>query len=99
MAIKKPTPPPPQPAERFHPGEYIREELEARGWSIETMVERSGLRRDLIEELIAESRPVTRLVALCLANAFGTGDVVWRNLQKCYDGEPRPTSPPPPKRL
>lgn len=95
MGSKKPTPPP-KAVERFHPGVYIREEMDARGWSIETMVEKSSISRDAIEEIIAGARSVTPIIAMCLGNAFGTSDQIWRNLQKAFDDEPRPTSPPPP---
>ncbi len=71
--------------ERFHPGEYIKDEMEARGWSNETMGERSQLGRDLLEEILSGHRRVTRLTALCLANAFGTTNQVWLNLQKQFD--------------
>ncbi len=73
--------------ERFHPGEYVADEMEARGWCIDTMVERSQLRRDLLEEILSGHRRVTRLTALCLGDAFGTGSEVWTNLQKSFDCE------------
>jgi len=72
-------------AEAFHPGEYVSEEMEARGWSIETMCERSGVRRDRMESIIACKWTLTLLDAHCLGNAFGTGPEVWRNLQTAYD--------------
>ena len=78
---------PPQ-AERFHPGEYVGDELKARGWSIETFCERSGLRRDLVDELIAGRRSVTRMTAFCLAQAFGSSEQTWLRLQKSYDEGP-----------
>jgi HTH-type transcriptional regulator/antitoxin HigA len=78
------------PAERFHPGSFVREEMEARGWSIETMVERSLLKRQYVEELIAERRDITPVVAHCLANAFGTGEQIWINLQDSWRNETRP---------
>jgi HTH-type transcriptional regulator/antitoxin HigA len=73
------------PAEVFHPGSFIKAEMFARGWSIETMCQRSGIRRDVIEEILAEKRPVTPVFAFCLATAFGTGHQVWSNLQKSFD--------------
>lgn len=72
-------------AEPFHPGEYIADEIEARGWSVETLCERAGFRRDLAEELLACKRPVTSVVAYCLAQAFGTDQRTWLNLQKAFD--------------
>ena len=79
-----------KPAEYFHPGEYIQEELEARGWTRATLAVTSGLDRRLIDELIAQKRGVTLLTAHCLGQAFGTGCAVWRNLQTTWDSrEPK----------
>jgi len=36
------------PAEAFHPGEYVADEIAARGWSLETLCEKSGLHRDFL---------------------------------------------------
>ena len=73
--------------DRFHPGEYVGDEMEERGWSIETMMERSQLRRDVIEEIIFGTRRVTRLTARCIGHAFGTGSQLWLDLQKSFDGK------------
>ena len=70
---------------RFHPGEYLRDELAVRCWSIETLVEKSGLGRDRLEEIMGEKRDLTRLDCLCLARAFSTSAETWRKLQDSYD--------------
>ena len=70
---------------RFHPGEYLRDELTERGWSIDTLCEMSGLRRNVVEELMAEKRNVTRLTAWRLAQAFGHRRQTWLNLQRSYN--------------
>ncbi len=72
---------------KYRPGELVKDEMEARGWSIETMVERSQLRRDTVEEIISGTRRVTLLTAVCLANAFGTSTEIWLNLQESFDGK------------
>ena len=74
-------------AERFHPGEYVADEIAARGWSLETFCARSGLQRHFAEELLAKQARVTWLVARCLARAFGVDASTWLRLQKAYDGE------------
>lgn len=74
-----------RPADYFHPGGYIAEELKERGWTRATLAVASGLDRRIIDELIAEKRSVTRLVAHCLDLAFGTGAQVWINLQATWD--------------
>lgn len=82
-------------AEAFHPGEYVADEIKARGWSIETLCERAGFRRDLAEELLAKRRPVTSIVAYCLSQAFGTDARTWLNLQIAFDEfQSRPTPEP-----
>lgn len=72
-------------AEAFHPGEYIADEIEARGWSRETLCKMSGLGPALVDELLAERRPVTSVVAYFLSKAFGTDAQTWVNLQKAFD--------------
>ena len=72
-------------AEYFHPGEYIAEELEARGWTRATLAIASGLDRRIIDELIAEKLAVTRMIACGLGLALGTSPQFWRNLQATWD--------------
>ena len=74
-----------KPAEVFHPGEYLADELSERGWSIGTFCSLSGLRSNVVEELIKGNRNVTRLTALCLANALGVKSQTWINLQRTFD--------------
>lgn len=73
----------------FHPGEFIADEINARGWSMDTAEKQIGLQRKLIEELIVGARPITRLVALCLSDAFGVDSQTWLNLQKRFDEMPK----------
>lgn len=73
------------PCEPFHPGEYIREEIDARGWSKLNFAHRSGLGVGYIEELLAEEKPITLLTAYRISRAFGTDPVFWLNLQAAYD--------------
>ena len=68
--------------ERFPVCEYLRDELEARGWSVETFCERTGLRRDVAEELLAGSRSITKLTALCLEHGLGCRAATWLRLQE-----------------
>lgn len=72
-------------AEIYHPGVFVKDEMETRGWSMETMVERSMLGREGIEEVIAGHRRVTPVYAHGLSLAFGTSKQMWMNLQKSYD--------------
>ncbi len=74
------------PAELFPPAVFIREEMEVRGWSIETLAEKSQIKRQKIEEILSENYPVTPIYAMCLANAFGTSKEFWLNLQRAWNG-------------
>ncbi len=70
--------------EAFHPGEYIREEAEARGWSSSDLADILGYERNVISDLLTGRRSVSPLMAKALGDAFGTGAQVWLNLQAAY---------------
>ena len=72
------------PAEVFPPGEFIREEIEARNWSQAEFAEILGRPPRLVSELIAGKRAVTPETAKGLAAAFGTSAQVWLNLESSY---------------
>lgn len=69
---------------RFHPGEFVKEELEARGWTIEDLAYKSELNAAGLREIISGNRKITPVYALGLANAFGTSKDIWLNLQHLY---------------
>jgi HTH-type transcriptional regulator / antitoxin HigA len=72
------------PAEVFPPGEFIREELEARGWSQSDLAEILGRPPRLVSELIGGKRALTPETARGLAQAFGTSAELWLNLESSY---------------
>jgi len=72
------------PAEVFPPGEIIREEIEARGWSQVEFAEILGRPPRLVSELIAGKRAITPETAKGLAAAFGTSAQLWLNLESSY---------------
>jgi plasmid maintenance system antidote protein VapI len=69
------------PAEKFPPSDYIREEMDARGWRVEDLAEQADWTTALTSEVLA-GRKVTRLIAYGLAQAFGTSLQLWTNLQE-----------------
>ena len=71
-------------AEAFPPGDFIEEELEARGWSQAYLADAMGQDDEIIAELIDGSREVTLEVAEQLGAAFGTGAQFWLNLNASY---------------
>lgn len=72
------------PAEVFPPGEFLREELEARNWSQQELADILDRPPRLISELIAGKRAITPETAKGLAEAFGTSPDYWMNLESQY---------------
>lgn len=72
------------PAEAFAPGELLREELEARGWSQAEFAEIIGRPVRTINEIIAGKRGISPQTAKALAAAFGTSPQLWMNLDAAY---------------
>lgn len=72
------------PAEVFSPGELIKDEIEARGWSQVELAEVLGRPGRLISELIAGKRAITPETAKGLGEAFGTGAQFWMNMESSY---------------
>jgi HTH-type transcriptional regulator/antitoxin HigA len=77
--------PPRIPAEVFPPGEFIREELDARGWTQGDLAEIMDRPLQLVNELIAGKKQITPETAMGLAKAFGDDDALyWMNLDSVY---------------
>jgi HTH-type transcriptional regulator/antitoxin HigA len=72
------------PAEVFSPGELIKDEIEARGWSQIELAEVLGRPGRLVSELIAGKRAITPETAKGLGQAFGTGAQFWLNMESSY---------------
>lgn len=72
------------PAQVLPPGEFIKEEMEARGWTQEELATVMGRPRRLIGELLSGDKNLTPETACDLGEAFGTGPEVWMNLEATY---------------
>src|SRR5579871_43336 len=73
------------PAEVFPPGEFIREELEARGWTQGDLAQIMDRPLRLVNELVAGKKQITPETARGLATAFGDNDpLYWMNLDSAY---------------
>jgi HTH-type transcriptional regulator/antitoxin HigA len=72
------------PIEVFPPGEFIREEIEARGWTQEVLAEVLGMSLRRVNEVIVGKRRVTPETARALGEAFGTSAILWMNLESTY---------------
>lgn len=71
-------------AEVFPPGEFLREELEARNWSQTELAEIIGRPVRLVNEIIAGKKAITPETAIQLGESLGTGPEVWMNLESQY---------------
>jgi HTH-type transcriptional regulator/antitoxin HigA len=73
------------PAEVFPPGEFIRDELEERGWTQGDLAQIMGRPLRLVNELIAGKKQITPETARGLSKAFGDDDpLYWMNLDSAY---------------
>ena len=68
----------------FAPGEYLREELDARGWSQLDLAEILGRPPQAVNEIISGKRAITPDTAQALSEAFGTSAQLWMNLESAY---------------
>jgi addiction module antidote protein, HigA family len=71
-------------AEIFPPGEFLRDELEARGWTQTELAEIIGRPVRLINEIIAGKKAITPETAIQLGDSLGTGPELWMNLESQY---------------
>lgn len=72
------------PAEAFPPGEYIKDELEARGWSQADLAEIIGKSAKLVSDIVAGKSSITPETARALGEAFGTSGQLWMNLDAAF---------------
>ncbi|MDD2325104.1 MAG: HigA family addiction module antitoxin [Alphaproteobacteria bacterium] len=73
-----------QPAEAFPPGEFLRDELEARGWNQAEFADIIGRPARLVSEILAGKRGITPETAIAIAAALGTSPEFWMNLDASY---------------
>jgi HTH-type transcriptional regulator/antitoxin HigA len=71
-------------AETFPPGEFLRDELEARGWTQTEFAEMIGRPIRLVNEIIASKRAISPETAHDFAEAFGTSAQLWMNLETAW---------------
>jgi HTH-type transcriptional regulator/antitoxin HigA len=73
-----------QPVEVFSPGEYLRDELQARGWTQARFARIIGRPLQLVNEIINGRKRITEETALEIGAALGTSAKVWLNLENTY---------------
>ena len=71
--------------EPIHPGETLREDLDALGMSAAELARRIQVPVNRITQILNGRRAVTGDTALRLGRFFGTSGEFWLNLQKLYE--------------
>lgn len=71
-------------AEAFPPSEYLRDELEARGWTQSEFAEIIGRPAQVVSEILNAKKEITPKTAVAISEALGTSAEVWLNLQTRY---------------
>ena len=71
-------------AEVFSPGDFLAEELEARGWTQIELAEIIGRPTTLVSGIVRGKKQITPDTAIQLGNALGTCAELWMNLESQY---------------
>lgn len=74
----------PAPAEVFPAGEFIRDELDERGWTQDDLARIMDRPVSHVQMIISGNRGITATTAHELSEAFGTSPEVWMNLDAAY---------------
>ncbi len=69
----------------IHPGETLREDLDALGMSAAELARQVGVPASRISRILNGERAITGDTALRLGRYFGTSGEFWLNLQKLYE--------------
>jgi HTH-type transcriptional regulator/antitoxin HigA len=72
------------PAQSFPPGAFIKEEIDARGWTQGDLAAIIARPIQAVNELISGKRAITADTAMALGDAFGTGPELWMNLESSW---------------
>jgi len=73
------------PAEAFPPGEYLRDELEERGWTEKEFAEILGRPVQVVSEILNGRKQIVTDTALAIGEALGTSPELWLNLQTTFN--------------
>lgn len=73
----------------FPPGEFLAEEIAARGWSRDDVMERSGLPREDVHGVLDAICRIDERIAAGLSRALGTSAELWLGLEQQYSGAVR----------
>jgi HTH-type transcriptional regulator / antitoxin HigA len=68
----------------FPPGDFIREELETRGWTQSQLAQILGRPTQAVNAIVNGKKEITTSTAVALGAAFGTSAAFWLNLETAY---------------
>jgi len=69
-----------------HPGEILKQDiLPDTGLSVTATAKVLGVSRQMLHDILAERRPLSAVMCLKLARAFGGTPEFWMRLQAAYD--------------
>lgn len=74
-----------QPSEPIHPGEILKDELNARGISQRKFAAVIGVSYSVLNEVINGKRPINTKYALKIEAATGIPAYIWINMQSAYN--------------
>jgi HTH-type transcriptional regulator / antitoxin HigA len=74
----------PRPFRPVSPGEILREEIEARGWTQKELAGKIRRPYQAVNEIIRGRKQITAMTALGLAHVLGTSPEFWMNLEMNY---------------
>lgn len=83
----------------FPPGDFLAEELDARGWTQADFAEIIGRPAQLVSGIVAGKKEITRDTATEFAAALGTSAEYWLNLQNLYELKLKESDPVAAERL
>lgn len=72
------------PAEVFPAGEYLRDELDERSWTVTEFAEIIGRPVQAVSEILNGKKEITTETAISFAEALGTSPELWLNLQTAF---------------
>jgi len=73
-----------RPFRPIKPGEILKDELEARGWTQSDLAEVLGRPIQAVNEIISGKKAIVPPTAVELSRAFGTSPEFWLNLEAAY---------------
>ncbi len=71
-------------AEAFPPGEYLKDELDARGWTQDEFASIIGRSAAVVNQIITGKRGISPETASEIGAALGTSAIFWMNLDAAY---------------